>query len=186
MIIPEASSDNSRNSNNKGVTSYLPSRSPILFSPPTYDSGLFSWIVWWIYGPSPLGMFLTGCHYLWLTDLGRLCLILGVWKLWVSIRPLLLCIVFEGACLGDRTLDCAGYLFRRLTEIPLLDLGLSIFAFARISRGLGLVAGLVSLWEPLAPVRLYVTPLFRTLVFLLHEQRARPHCAPVGYFVTIL
>ena len=183
MIISEASSDSSRNSNDERVTSYLLLGFLFSFLSPTYDFGLFSWIVWWIYGPSPVGMFLTGCHYLWLTDLGRLCLILGVWKLWVSIRPLLLCIVFEGACLGDRTLDCAGYLFRRLTEIPLLDLGLSIFAFARISRGLGLVAGLVSLWEPLAPVRLYVASLFRTLVLLLHEQRARPQRAPVGYWV---
>ena len=82
MIISEASSDSSRNSNNEGVTSYLPLRSPFLFSLPTCDFGLFSWIVWWIYGPSPVGILLTGCHYLWLTDLGRLYIILGMWKLW--------------------------------------------------------------------------------------------------------
>ena len=133
MIIPEASSDNSRNSNNKGVTSYLPSRSPFLFSPPTYDFGLFSWIVWWIYGPSPMGILLTGCHYLWLTDLGHVCLILGLLKLWNSMKPLLLNVTLEGARRCDVTLDTAGHLFRRLSGLPLLDLGLAIFAFARIS-----------------------------------------------------
>ena len=181
MIIPEASSDNSRNSNNKGVTSYLPSRSPILFSPPTYDFGLFSWIVWWIYGPSPMGILLTGCHYLWLTDLGRVCLILGLLKLWNSMKPLLLNVTLEGARRCDVTLDTAGHLFRRLSGLPLLDLGLAIFAFARISRGLGLVSGLVSLWEPLASVCHCVTPYFRTLSSLLLEQRARPHREPVRH-----
>ena len=123
MINPKASSVSSRNSNKEGVTSYLLLRLISILSLFIHHSGFLSWVIWWLYGPSPVGLFFTGCYYVWLTDLGQLCLILGGWKLWLGIKPLLLFVILEGADLADWTLDWVGCLFRRQHALPPSELG---------------------------------------------------------------